>query len=210
MRIHALPGLGADHRLFPDCWNRLPGFIAHDWPRWGGEQSLEDMAERVAREFGIMDGDVMVGASLGGMVACEVARIRRITRVYLVGSAVHPDEVSRLLKWVHPLIDHMPLQGIRALAGCVPLLVLQMYARNEPAFLRSMSKAVFRWSGAASICCRVVRIHGYLDPIIPRHRGTALKAGMGHLVSLRAAEKCVEFIERDLGGEGVRSVSVFL
>lgn len=202
MRIHALPGLGADHRLFPPPWDRLPGFVAHDWPRWDGEQTLQDMARRVVREFGIVDGDVVVGASLGGMVACEVSRIRRIPVVYLVGSAVHPSEVSRLLRWTHRLIDYVPLAWVRRCAGRLPLTVAQMYAGNEPVFLRSMAKGVFRWEGMVAESVRCVRLHGHLDPVIPRHKDTVLRIGFGHLISLTAAEKCVEFIERDLGGEG--------
>ena len=30
--IHALPGMGADHRMYPEPWSSLPEFAAHDWP----------------------------------------------------------------------------------------------------------------------------------------------------------------------------------
>ena len=38
----------------------------------------------------IKDGDYLIGASLGGMVACEITKFRKIPRLYLIGSAVCP------------------------------------------------------------------------------------------------------------------------
>ena len=42
--IHALPGMGADHRSFPEPWTELPAFQAHDWIRYSGQVSIRDVA----------------------------------------------------------------------------------------------------------------------------------------------------------------------
>src|SRR4051794_40725697 len=111
--IHALPGMGADHRMFPSPWNALPSFVAHDWPRHNGERTLSEVAKTVSSAFGIQDGDTVVGASLGGMVACEVAMIRKLGALYLVGSATNKAEVSRLLAVLSPLTKLAPIEWLQ-------------------------------------------------------------------------------------------------
>jgi hypothetical protein len=92
--IHALPGMGADRRMYPAPWSTLPGFTAHDWVRHSGEKSLPEIARSMCDAAGIHDGDKLVGSSLGGMVACEITKIRNIPVLYLVGSATRKEEVS--------------------------------------------------------------------------------------------------------------------
>ena len=70
MTLHALPGMGADRRMYPEPWSTVPKFKAHDWIRHAGEKSLPEVAASMAEACGIQDGDVLVGSSLGGMVAC--------------------------------------------------------------------------------------------------------------------------------------------
>jgi hypothetical protein len=42
--IHALPGMGANHKMFPDPWPSIPEFVSHDWVRHSGEKTLSDVA----------------------------------------------------------------------------------------------------------------------------------------------------------------------
>src|SRR5215471_13414304 len=95
--IHALPGMGSDRRMYPGEWKTLPGFLAHDWMPHKGEESLAEVAQSMCDSCSIRDGDVLVGTSLGGMVACEITKIRKIPELYLIASAVTKDEVNSLL-----------------------------------------------------------------------------------------------------------------
>jgi len=38
--IHLLPGMGADHRMYPAPWAALPNCRIHDWPAYHGEDSI--------------------------------------------------------------------------------------------------------------------------------------------------------------------------
>ena len=100
--------MGADHRLFPGPWKDLPGFVAHDWPTHKDERTISALACRVVEEFQIADGDVMIGASLGGMVACEVARTRHLRGVFLIGSATSCREINQLILALEPLAKSLP------------------------------------------------------------------------------------------------------
>ncbi len=106
--IHALAGMGADHRMFPPPWTSLPGFIAHDWPSCPNERTLAGVARTLCQEHQFQDGDVLVGASFGGMIACEIAKLRYLKAIYLVGSATSQAEISRFLTFLHPAARFVP------------------------------------------------------------------------------------------------------
>jgi len=115
MTLHAIPGMGADRRMYPSVWAGLPGFVAHDWPPVGDAQTVADVARVVCEAWNIQDGDSLIGVSLGGMVACEITRLRKIKTLCLVGSAVRKDEISAVLAWLSPLADVTPVEGKRGL-----------------------------------------------------------------------------------------------
>lgn len=200
--IHALPGMGADRRMYPAPWSTLPGFMAHDWPRHAGEHSLAEMARSVCECAKIQDGDILVGSSLGGMVACEITKIRQIPTIFLLGSAVRKEEVSRFLAAAHSFARLAPLDWLRASAGKMPNELAQMFAEAETSFLRAMCSAVFKWDGLAVASGRVYRIHGKHDLIIPPPPKVDLLLDGGHLISMSHAQDCVEFIRATLTATG--------
>jgi pimeloyl-ACP methyl ester carboxylesterase len=192
--IHALPGMGAGRQMFTGPWESLPHFAAYDWPCHTNERTLSDFAHTVCRQFAIRDGDTLVGASIGGMIACEIAKIRRIDSLYLIGSATSKDEVSPLLALLHPLADIAPMEWIRFSAGKIPADLAQMFARVEASFIRAMCRAIFQWPGLGSTPVRCFRIHGRRDRVIPPPRHADLLLDGGHLIAMTHAKECVEFI----------------
>ena len=196
--IHALPGMGADNRMYPQPWRAVPDFEAHNWVRYSGEQSLSDMARSMCDACRIKDGDVLVGASLGGMVACEITKILKIPRLYLIGSAVQKEEISSLLAALHPLARVAPIDWIRISAGKIPMELAQMFTGVEASFVRAMCAAIFKWEGLGTTTTQVLRLHGRYDLVIPPPKSADLLIDGGHLISVTHAEECVEFIRSDL------------
>jgi pimeloyl-ACP methyl ester carboxylesterase len=192
--IHALPGMGADRRMYPSPWRMLPEFAAHDWIRHQGEKSLAEVAQSMCIARVIRDGDILIGSSLGGMVACEITKIRRIPRLYLVGSATRKEEVSRVLAALHPLARVAPLDWLRLSAGSIPIELAQMFATMEASFVRAMCSAIFEWEGLGTSATRVFRIHGQRDLVIPPPANADLLLRGGHLISVTHAEDCAQFI----------------
>lgn len=197
--IHALPAMGADRRIFPDPWGTLPDFVAHDWPRHRGERTLAEVARAVAETYAIKDGDVLVGTSLGGMVACEIAKVRKLQALFLVGSATSRNEVSRPLAFLHPLAGITPFTWLRLAAGRVPGELPRMFSEAEASFLRSMCSAIFQWEGLATGAVRCFRVHGRRDLIIPPPPEVDLLLNGGHLIAMTHALECVEFVAANLG-----------
>jgi hypothetical protein len=128
-----------------------------------GERSLADMACSVCEAARIQDGDILVGSSLGGMVACEITKVRRIPVLYLLGSAVRKEEISSLLAAAHPLARVAPLDWLRLWAGKLPNDLAQMFAEAETSFVRAMCFVGFErmvWA------CRKRRFVGFTEGTI--------------------------------------------
>jgi len=192
--IHALPGMGADRRMYPDAWNVLPGFIAHDWIRHTAEDTVAAVARSMVAACSIHDGDVLIGSSMGGIVACEITKIRGIPRLYLVGSAISEKEVDSLLSVLHPLAEFAPVERMRLSSGSIPSELAQMFGGVDPSFIRAMCSAIFRWEGLGDTQTQVVRIHGKSDFVIPPPKRVDLLINGGHLIATSHAQECADFI----------------
>jgi pimeloyl-ACP methyl ester carboxylesterase len=196
--IHALPGMGANRRMYPAPWSSLPDFVAHDWTPYSNEKSLADIAQSTCNARGIRDGDSLVGSSLGGMVACEITKIRKIKTLYLIGSATRKEEINAVLSMLHPLIHIAPIDWLRFSAGKIPNELTQRFAEAEASFLRAMCSAIFDWQGLVDSSTQVYRIHGKKDFVIPPPAKVDLILDGGHLISITHPVQCVEFIKAKL------------
>lgn len=192
--IHAFPGMGADRRMFPEPWPSLPDFLAHDWPPYSGEMSIRHVAAALIKARKITDGDVLIGSSLGGIVACEITKMVEIPELYLVGSAVNREEVNGLLAAIHPLVHIAPIDWLRFSAGKIPNDLPQMFAQADAGFLRAMCAAIFKWEGLGVTRTRLYRIHGRRDLVISHPAKADLLLDGGHLISMTHAPQCVDFI----------------
>lgn len=192
--IHALPGMGADRRMFPEPWETLAGFVPHDWPAYSGERTIADFAGTVVDSCGIRDGDALIGTSLGGMVACEIARVRKLRALFLISSAVDKDEVNRLLAFLHPLAAMAPIEWLGFSAGLIPSDLTRMFAGVDSLFIQRMCAAIFRWQGMGAAPVRCYRIHGKWDLVIPPPEQVDLLLDGGHMIAMTHAAECVNWI----------------
>jgi len=192
--IHVLPGMGADSTMYRNEWRTIQDCAFHDWPAYRGETSLRAIAKRVVEEGGIQDHDVVVGHSLGGMIGCEIAALRRLEQLILVSAAQQKDEVSRLLAVLHPIAAVAPFRLAQVLVRGWPGHLYEMFARSDPRFLRATCLAVFDWEGFDPGRVRVHRIHGRRDRVIPLPRVVDRVVEGGHVLPLTHAQECVDFI----------------
>jgi len=192
--IFALPGMGADRRVFPGAWQELVDVKFVEWAPYFALDSIPGLAAAIVEHERIADGDVLIGTSLGGMVACEIAKLRKIDRLVLVASAVGPHEVSGLLSVLGPLAPYAPVKFVKALSSSVPGDLARMMGDADEAFIRSMCGAIRDWRGLAAPHPGMIRIHGERDLVIMPPKRTDLMLNGGHLIAMTHAEECVAFI----------------
>ena len=192
--IYILPGMGGDRRMYPGPWQTLSGSKFIEWPDYAGESSLEEVAARILSLHEIPDGSTVVGSSLGGMVGCEIARLRALRELVLVGSALHREEINPCFAHLHPLIVYPPLRLAQRVAGSLPGELLRMFSDADPHFIRAMCRAIFQWRGAAGLNTPMRRIHGRRDHIISRPVGADLFVSGRHVIAMTNAAECVAFV----------------
>jgi esterase/lipase len=196
-RWFLLPGLGASGAMYNALKRRVSFSINFpDWPAYNGEKSYEEVALRVIKENNIADGDIIGGSSLGGMVSLEMTKFIRPQAVVLIGSAVGPQEIQKLLSLLSPLAKITPLSAVQTVAGKYASLVTSMFSRADTEFIRAMCLYLTSWRGYAGAMDNIYRIHGRNDHIIPcPATGSEVIEDAGHLVAITHAAETALFLE---------------
>ncbi len=105
-----LPGMGATSAMYDLLCAEIEFEVQFvDWPEYRAETTYAELAQRVREENGIVDGDVIGGSSLGGMIALEIAKSLRPEAIVLLGSTIHRDEVQKILSELSPLAPVTPV-----------------------------------------------------------------------------------------------------
>jgi pimeloyl-ACP methyl ester carboxylesterase len=196
--IYLLPGMGATSAMYQPPWDELPNATAVDWPSHKGETTIADLADRLIGHFSIQSSDLIVGSSLGGIVALEVHRKLKLRRIFLVGSAVTREEINGILMALAPMARLTPIRLIQHLAGKVNSLVSRMFQETDADFIQAMCIAVYLWKGYSGDLEAVTRIHGERDSIIPYPEDAHIIPGGGHLIAMTHPDECVRFIRKQL------------
>ncbi len=199
MTTFVLPGMGATSEMYPPPWNELENAVFVDWPAYRGESSMEEVATRVIEAEGISAGDVVIGSSLGGMVALEIAQQLDLLHVVLLGSAVSAAEVNVFLRLAAPLAPLTPLGLSQVLGGVSSGHIGKMFQKADPAFVVAMSLAVAKWQGVTLRRDRLTRIHGTKDRTIPSPKDVdVMIQGAGHLLAYTHPRECMIEVQEAL------------
>jgi len=166
----------------------------------------------MADSLQIPDNVTLIGSSFGGMIACEIARIRRIKRLILVGSALSKNElcspitaevamslwpvssIQGALRHVAPIAQGMMGRNASAYTRAV-LHSIRMFTDCDPHFYRAMFYAMLIWEGYREGSAVPIRIHGRNDGVMHCPEAPDLELDGGHLIAHTHAEKCVNFIQ---------------
>jgi pimeloyl-ACP methyl ester carboxylesterase len=194
--IYLLPGMGATSKMYQGAWLDINPATCIDWPPYEGEASLSELAGKVASHYPIQDNDILIGSSMGGMVALEISKQLRLDRVVLVGSAIDVSEMNWLLTLLAPFVDSAPVAFFQKLAVRHNGLFLQMFAASDADFMKAMCKAISSWGGYPGDLTRVTRIHGEKDKVIKCPQDCHVIKRAGHLLPITHATKCVDLIHR--------------
>ncbi len=180
MDLYLIPGLGADRRLFDklDLGAHTPHFL--DWPTMPEGSALPDFARALAVHIDATTPHALVGVSMGGMVAQELAALTRPAQVVIISSWKGPQEMPlpiRMMRGKHPermltpaLFKHtLPLvrwqMGVETPEDVALLDALVQAHPLEQ--LKIQINACLAWEGPAMPVKNITHIHGDKDRLMP-------------------------------------------
>lgn len=203
MHLYLLPGLGADGRLFSKL--ELPGHEKHalDWPQMPEGSTLRDYAAVLTRRVDATKPHALIGVSMGGMVAQEMAAITRPARTILISSWKGPHEMPmhlRLLRGTHaeklltPAFMRRVMPVVRYQMGLETpedsALFDAFVAATPLVQVRVQIAAVLGWEGPDAPVKGLVHIHGDHDRLMPIGpiKGVIRIKGGGHFMVFNRAD----------------------
>ncbi|MFT5820758.1 MAG: pimeloyl-ACP methyl ester carboxylesterase [Crocinitomix sp.] len=201
--IYVISGLGADHTVF--CKLNLPGYtLVHvTWVPTAKGESLKEYARRLLPQIN-EDNPIVLGLSLGGMLAVEVSQLIQTKRVISLSSVTAYGELPfhfKLAGWLR-LQKILPIyffsKGNRFTQWIFGVkqkgdreILNQVFVNLDKNFLFWALNAVLTWKNEEKPKS-LQRIHGSSDLILPKRKNiaynTVIKKGT-HLMLLDQAEE---------------------
>ena len=199
--IIALPGMGATAEMHSRIGSLLPNFKSVEWPDITGCNDFTDLAMRCIDLYDIKQSHVLVGSSMGGMVASEIAKILGNQDLILIGSCLSSKSIrfGSLAEFGSRIMSDNLIKLIGS-KGSISMLS-RMIKQVDPKFIRWSLDRIGKWKGVnATELKKVHSIHGMIDPIIPitRVSPNMIIATGGHFIAISHPKTVSKFIEFSL------------
>jgi pimeloyl-ACP methyl ester carboxylesterase len=194
MTVHLLPGIGGTEDLFRDYHFPFPVRHLGFMPPKSLDSSFENYAANFANHHQIAPGDILVGMSLGGMIAAEISNHFPIRKLILISSGTQSHHIHPVLRTISPAARYLPCKRLQLLArptslfGPIRAHMLQMFRDSEPLFITWACLHAPTWTGLKHHP-DLFQIHGTRDPVFPfsyQASGIHYPVPMGdHIIALR-------------------------
>ena len=199
-KIYLIPGLGADGRMYGPQMKVLQNatILEHQKPLKG--ETLVAYAQRLSAQIDTSEPFILIGTSLGGIIAMEISKIIHPEKVILISSVKHRGEIPGWIRSMKHLRLHHLLSGrnfirlsnsngkrlITVRYTKVARLLLDMHHDADPEFVEWAINAVVHWSGSADHRPDVIHLHGTSDRLFPyaNIKGAIPIRGGSHVMGL--------------------------
>ena len=201
-KIYCISGLAADHRLFQNI--ALPGFelIPVPWVTPDPTDDLISYAAKMAAQIKEAN-PIIIGLSMGGMIASEIGKIVSCKKIILISSAKTSREVNKrpfvldfigrkglapagLLNIPFPMV----LNSLGAFTNDEKQLLRAVIRDSDTGFMKWAIKAILEWKSTESIP-GIYHLHGTADRVLAPacvHPDVWIKGGTHIMILNRAAE----------------------
>ena len=208
--IYCISGLGADEGAFQylDLSFGNPVFIK--WIEPIKNETLQAYALRLKRQFIHEASPVILGLSLGGMIATEIAKTIPSAKTIIVSSAKTKNEIPFYLKTFRyiPLYKTLPDWSIRQhtlirefFLGAKEeksIRYVKHVAKHADAdFYRWAVDAILNWENE-TVPSNVIHLHGTRDMLLPYKfvKSDITVNNAGHLMIIENADEVSALIKR--------------
>jgi pimeloyl-ACP methyl ester carboxylesterase len=212
MKVYFISGLAADSRVFkyiqlPDGYEK----ICLEWINPEKSESLQSYALRLAGSIEKESPFALVGLSMGGMIAVEIAKKYKPAVCILLCSVPSHNQMPHCFRWAHRLRLHslVPIGVLKKASmlkrGFAPdnkadrLLLKEVIRDSDAAFIRWAMEAILSWRNEI-IPQPLWHIHGTKDEILPIRfaKPTHTIKGGNHLMIMSQAGPLNQFIRSAL------------
>ncbi len=201
MNVYFISGLGADSRIFKNV--QLPPHcrpVYLDWIKPNPEESLTHYACRLSEGINTTQPFALIGLSLGGMLAVEMAKLHRPKHIILISSIACSNCLPKYYRFggfigLHKIVPIQLFKQVSYLkrfftgeTNADKRLIKSMIRNCDASFIRWGMNAVLGWKNK-EVPQNLVHIHGSADFMLPQifAKPTHLIASGGHLMVLTHA-----------------------
>ncbi len=184
MKVYCISGLGANCSVYDNL--KLPeGYhkVYLEWIQPKPKESIESYAHRMADEIDTEEDFMLMGLSFGGVIAQEIAAIKKPKKLILISTIKSEKEAPllfRFSKWTkaHRLIPIWFITSDRIVSYA---FFRKLYSRNlpelnniftyrDPQYLRWSFDKIIQWKAKRKTYSETIHIHGDKDPLFPIKR----------------------------------------
>ena len=217
MKVYFISGLAADSRVFKHI--RLPEgceIIHLNWITPENNESLSSYAERLSAKIDSSEPFALLGLSMGGMIACEIANAftrhsKKPHITILLSSVPVHHHLPVYFKLFYSLRLHrmIPVQLLKSASLLKRLfapdtsedkfILRQVIKDSDPVFIKWAIHAILQWKNE-TIPQPILHIHGTRDKVLPLQyaRPTHIIHNGGHLMVMGNAGELNRLIEEAL------------
>jgi hypothetical protein len=153
VNMHFYPGMGADKRIWGDIALKYPNAYFYDWIRPPNlKMSFSEYAEYLIKIHGINKGDIVIGVSMGALLAAEIKnQLKDITAIQVSG-CTSIAQLNKLAQIAAPLAYVVPFNWIKYSPSSMisfgkMKLVGDMYKKSDKDFIKWGCIQLPKWNG---------------------------------------------------------------
>lgn len=202
-KIFLIPGLGADTRVYNKIDLNDHEVVCINWIEPHKTDTLSTYAQRLIYHYNITPKSIVIGNSLGGMIAIEIAKIILLNKTILISSIKTVGEApwyfrlfrsvpfyrlisgktfTRMGKLLKPVFGHLNPED--------EWLFIDMVKNSSPKFIKWAMDAVLGWDNKI-VPLNVYHITGDKDMVLPHQpkNDVTIIQGGTHLMILSKAKE---------------------
>jgi pimeloyl-ACP methyl ester carboxylesterase len=214
-KIYLVPGMGADSRIYKNIDLEESDVTLVDWIIPKPNDTLATYAQKLILQYDIKPGSIVIGNSLGGMLAMEMGKFMTLEKIILISSIRTIDEAPGYFSLfsVLPVYKLVPANWMTKIRFLIKLafgkmskddlwLFRDMLKNTPPVFLKWSMGAVLHWDNK-TIPPNVYQVSGDKDAVFPykKLKDAEIIKGGTHIMIFDKAKQINKILKRILNVE---------